>query len=87
MPAAFSDSPNVDQSQGSHPSHTGQGSRFNDPDSRGPVVLGANVTEAIAEFKRGTFSADDLKALAFAMGYSGHRRQRHLCAAMAESRN
>ena len=68
MPAAYNpDAPSVDQSNGPHPSHTGIGSRFNTPDSRGPVQVGAGVTEAIAEFKRGAFTVEDLKQLAFAM--------------------
>ena len=71
MPAAFSpNTPEVDQSVGSDPSHTAKGSRFNDPGSRlGLGPGGATVTEAIAEFKKGTFTAEDLKQVAFAMGY------------------
>ena len=69
MPAAFHpDVQETNQTQGAHPSHTGKGSRFGPEDVRGPVVLGANVQEAVAEFKRGTFTVDDLKQLAFAMG-------------------
>ena len=70
MPAAFNpDVQETDQTQGSHPSHTAKGSRFGPEDVRGPVVLGANVQEAVAEFKRGAFTVEDLKQLAFAMGY------------------
>lgn len=70
MPAAYSpDTPQVDQSIGAHPSHTGQGSRFNELNSRsGLTPVGANVTEALAEYKKGTFTLEDLKQLAFAMG-------------------
>lgn len=69
MPAAFNaDVQETDQTQGAHPSHAGKGSRFGPEDVRGPVVLGANVQEAVEEYKRGTFTIDDLKQLAFAMG-------------------
>lgn len=70
MPAAFNpDAPETDQKDGPHPSHTASGSRFNDVDSRVRPSLGAAVTEAIAESKRGAFTPDDLKQLAFAMGF------------------
>lgn len=65
------DAPVVDQSIGAHPSHASQGSRFNDLDSRNraTVPVGSAVTEALAESKRGKFTPEDLKQLAFAMGY------------------
>ena len=70
MPAAFTETEQVaDQSKGPNSSHTGNGSRFNDLDSRGSIRVGAAVTEAIAESKRGSFTVDDLRQLAFAMGY------------------
>lgn len=71
MPAAFNpDAPEIDQSKGPHPSHTAQGSRFTALDSRlGQAPIGATVTEAVAEWKRGTFTVEDLKQLSFAMGY------------------
>ena len=69
MPAAFNpDAQETDQTMGAHPSHTSKGSRFGPEDVRGLVVLGTNVQEAVAEYKRGTFTVDDLKQLAFAMG-------------------
>ena len=69
MPAAFNpEVQETDQASGAHSSHASKGSRFGPEDVRGPVVLGTNVTEAVAEFKRGTFTVDDLKQLAFAMG-------------------
>jgi hypothetical protein len=70
MPAAFTETEQLaDQSKGPNSSHTGNGSRFIDLDSRGSIRLGATVTEAIAEAKRGSFTVDELKQLAFAMGY------------------
>ena len=69
MPAAFNpEVQETNQTQGAHPSHTAAGSRFGPENVRGPVVLGANVQEAVAEFKRGAFTVEDLKQLAFAMG-------------------
>ncbi len=69
MPAAFNpEVQETDQTMGAHSAHASKGSRFGPEDVRGPVVLGANVQEAVAEYKRGTFTVDDLKQLAFAMG-------------------
>lgn len=69
MPAAFNpDVQEADQTMGAHSSHASRGSRFGPEDVRGPVVLGANVQEAIAEYQRGTFTLENLKQLAFAMG-------------------
>ena len=56
----------VDQSIGARPPD--QASRFNDLDSR-TGKTGDNVTEAVAEFKKGRFTHSHLKQLAFAMGY------------------
>lgn len=61
------DQPEVDQGMG--PRQAAQGSRFNSLDSRGPIKLGASATEAIAEARKGTFTPEDLKQLAFAMGF------------------
>lgn len=70
MPAAFNpDVQEIDQTMGAHRAHTSKGSRFGPEDVRGPVVLGANVQEAITEYRRGNFTDEDLKQLAFAMGY------------------
>lgn len=70
MPAAFNpDVQETDQTMGAHSSHATKGSRFGPEDVRGPVVLGANVQEAIQEYKRGNFTDEDLSQLAFAMGF------------------
>ena len=71
MQAAFNpDVPLVDQSIGAHASHSNPGSRFNEFNSRvGQSPVGADVTEAVAGFKAGTFTEEDLNQLAFAMGY------------------
>ena len=68
MLAAFNPgAPSVDQSAGPSPSHTAPGSRFNDLSSR-TVPDTAAVAEAVAEWKRGTFTVQNLKELAFKMG-------------------
>lgn len=69
MPAAFNpEVEHVDQNAGPNAAHTGNGSRFGPEDVRGPVVIGASVQQAVQEFKRGSFTVEDLKQLAFAMG-------------------
>ena len=71
MPAAYSpEAPEVDQTMGPSATHTAPGSRFNELNSRiGATSPTANVTEAIAAFKSGDFTKEDLRQLAFAMGF------------------
>lgn len=68
MLAAFNpEAPLVDQSNGPSPLHANPGSRFNDLNSR-TVPETAAVAEAVSEWKRGTFTVQNLKELAFKMG-------------------
>lgn len=71
LAAAYNpDAPIVDQTMGPPPAHGLSGSRFNSLDSRvGSTIVGAQVTEALAEFKAGRFTFENLKALAFGMGW------------------
>lgn len=70
MPAAYNPEVTNGTDQGFAPNPQKTASRFNSIDSRvGVTPVGATVTDAIAESKKGNFTLKDLKDLAFAMGY------------------
>lgn len=67
-PAYNPDAPVTDQAIGANAFHAAQASRFNTLDSRTiPTPVGASVTEALSEYRKGNFTLVNLKELAFGM--------------------